>query len=377
MAKVRTSFTATVGDISAALDAIAPPAMAQSWDNVGLLVGDRGRPCGRVLLCIDLTESVLAEAIAGSYEMIVAYHPPIFRPVKRLLADSGEMDGLVHRAITAGIAVYSPHTALDAAPGGTNDILAEMCELSDVEPFEYARGESGRCKVVTFVPAEKADALCAAMAAAGAGHIGGYELCSYRGSGEGTFYGTGGTDPKVGRRGRFEKVPEIRLEMVAPRARLAEVINALLSVHPYEEPAYDVYPLEEAPSFGIGRVGHLPARTTLAGLAERLRQRSGSKVVMTVGAGKTKLERAAVCVGAAGSLPLEKPRSAVCDVVVTGEIRHHEALTLLRLGKTAVALGHWESERPTLPPLAARLADWITGVQFKVSRKDAGPFACA
>lgn len=367
----------TVGRIAAVLDIIAPPSMAQSWDNVGLLAGDRAAPCTRVLLCIDLTEAVLAEAMAGPCQMVMAYHPPIFRPIKRLLADSGETDAIVLRALTAGIAIYSTHTALDAAPGGTNDVIAGLCDLTEVEPFEYSTEDSGQYKVVTFVPAEKVDAVAVSMAAAGAGRIGGYELCSYRSAGEGTFYGTQGTDPKVGRQGRFEKVPEIRIEMVAPRSRLPEVINALLRGHPYEEPAYDIYPLAGTPNFGIGRTGLLPARTTLAGLADKLAAQTHSKVMTVVGNGKARLERAAVCVGAAGSLPLEKPRSARCDVVVTGEIRHHEALKLLRMGKTAVALGHWESERPVLQPLAARLAKALAGVQFKVSRKDTGPFSRA
>lgn len=364
----------TVGEIAAVLDSMAPPSMAQSWDNVGLLAGDPAAPCSRILLCIDLTPAVLGEAMAGPFQMILAYHPPIFKPITRLLADSGQTDALVHRAIAAGIAVYSPHTALDAAPGGTNDIIAGMCDLTEVEPFEYTAAESGQCKVVTFVPAEQVDAVAVAMAAAGAGRIGGYELCSYRVPGQGTFFGTEGTQPKVGRGGRLEKVPEVRIEMVAPRRELPEVINALLRTHPYEEPAYDVYPLAGTPSFGIGRTGVLPPGTTLAKLADRLRAKTGSKVLMLAGTGAARLKRAAVCVGAAGSLPLDKPRSAGCDVVVTGEIRHHEALTLLRQGKTAIALGHWESERPVLSSLADRLNRSIRGVEARVSRKDVGPF---
>jgi len=364
----------TVGQIGEVLDAIAPPQMAQSWDNVGLLIGDSAAPCSRALLCIDLTPAVLGEVLAGSSQLVIAYHPPIFRPIKRLLADSGDTDAVVHHAAASGVAVYSPHTALDAAPGGTNDVLAALCDLAEVEPFEYTSPDSGECKVVTFVPKQRIDAVAFAMAAAGAGRIGDYELCSYRLEGEGTFYGTESTQPRVGRRGRLEKVPEIRIEMVAPRHRLPEVINALLRAHPYEEPAYDVYPLAPTPSFGIGRTGLLPAKTTLGSLTAKLTRQTGSRVATVVGDRKTRLKRAAVCVGAAGLLPLERPRSARADVVVTGEIRHHDALKLLRMGKTAIALGHWESERPVLQPLGARLARLIPAVQFRVSRKDAPPF---
>jgi dinuclear metal center YbgI/SA1388 family protein len=348
--------------------------MAQSWDNVGLLAGDPKAACRKLLLCIDLTTPVVDEAVAGKCAMVMAYHPPIFRPIKRLLADSHETDATVHRAIAAGIAIYSPHTALDAAPGGTNDVIAGLCDLTDIEPFEYTSGDSDQCKIVTFVPGEKVDAVSFAMAAAGAGRIGAYELCSYRTSGEGTFFGTAETNPKVGRRGRLEKVSEIRVEMVAPRRRLPEIIDALLRAHPYEEPAYDIYPLAGTPSFGIGRVGRLPARMTLGGLAESLKRKTGSRVVSIVGKPATRIGRAAVCVGAAGLLPLEKPRSSGCDAVVTGEIRHHDALALLRMGRTAIALGHWESERPVLPVLARRLTEMVPGLQIRVSRKDAPPF---
>lgn len=373
MPKARKTMT-TIGDVAAAMDHIAPPHLAQSWDRVGLLAGDPGAACRSVLLSIDLTGPVLAEAIDAKCGLVLAYHPPLFRPVGRLRADSGGTDALVYRAIASGIAIYSPHTALDAAPGGTNDVMAGLCGLNDVEPFEYATPAGTQSKVVTFVPAKDVDRVAAAMSAAGAGRIGDYVMCSYRVSGEGTFYGTEGTSPRVGRRGRLEKVPEIRVEMVAPNQRLPEVIDALLSHHPYEEPAYDIYPLAAAPSFGIGRVGQLPARTTLAALARKLRKATGSKIVSIVGPPDTPVTRAAVCVGAAGMLPFEKARSSDCDLVVTGEIRHHDALSLRRMGKTAIALGHWESERPALAPLAARLSQIVPGLSVRISAKDESPF---
>jgi dinuclear metal center YbgI/SA1388 family protein len=368
---------ATIGDVAAVLDAIAPPAMAQSWDNVGLLAGDPGSPCRSLMLCIDLTPEVLAEAVAARCGCIVAYHPPLFHPIKRLVAGSGETDGIVHQAIAAGIALYSPHTALDAAPGGTNDVIAGFCDLRDIEPFEYTSPDSSQVKIVTFVPRERVDAVCAAMATAGAGRIAGYELCSYRSEGTGTFYGTGATHPRVGEPGRVERVPEVRLEMVARRRVLPEVVNSLLQSHPYEEPAYDVYPLAGTPGFGIGRVGTLPPRTTLGRLATLLKQRTGSTVAAIVGKPSARLTRAAVCVGAAGRLPLERERSAGCDVVITGEIQHHDALRLLRSGRSAVALGHWESERPVLKALAPRISAMLNGLPVKISRKDIGPFKAA
>lgn len=366
--------TTSVGELSKAMAMLAPPAMAQSWDNVGLIAGDPAAPCRRLLLCIDLTPPVLEEVIAAKCDAVIAYHPPIFRPIKRLAADSTETDAIIWRAIRAGIAVYSPHTALDAAPGGANDVLAELCGLREVEPFEYVTSSSGQHKIVTFVPREHVERVCIAMAAAGAGRIGDYELCSYRLEGQGTFFGTASTHPAVGHKGRLEKVAETRLEMIAPQRRLPEIIDALLRAHPYEEPAYDVYPLTGVPSFGIGRVGTLPKGTKLGPLAEQFAKATGSAVTSVVGKRTAPVRRAAVCVGAAGLLPLEKARSADCDVIVTGEMRHHDALTLLRRGIAGVLLGHWESERPALASLARRLRQLLPGIDTRVSRKDTSPF---
>lgn len=377
---IRPSGGITVADAARALDAVAPPVLAQEWDNVGLLVGDPQAACTRILLCIDLTPAVLAEAVVGKHNLVVAYHPPLFRPIKRLRADTAGTEATIHQAVASGIAVYSPHTALDAAPGGTNDVLAELAGLSGIEPFEFISTGRQQYKVVTFVPAEQLEQVASAMFAAGAGRIGDYEQCSYRLRGEGTFFGTDATNPAIGRKGRLELVAETRIEVVATQNRLPEIITALRANHPYEEPAFDIYPLTNEPVSGIGRVGQLPPRTTLGALARKLTKATNSKVTTLVGASDATISRAAVCVGAAGRLPFEKPRSANFDVCITGEIRHHDALSILRAGRTAIALGHWESERPVLASLARRLSDALgtkRQARVSVSRQDRTPFQTA
>lgn len=377
MARRLSATSPTVADLARVMDTIAPPSLAQPWDNVGLLAGDRAAPCGRILLCIDLTRAVLREAVRARCGAVIAYHPPLFQPVRRLLADSHDTDAILHAAIAAGVAIYSPHTALDAAPGGTNDVMAELCGLTGIGPFEYVPADRAQNKIVTFVPREQVERVASATWAAGAGRIGDYERCSFRTEGTGTFFGTDAANPQVGEKGRLERVPEVRLEMVAPTHLLPEVVEALRRSHPYEEPAIDIHPLTAEMTAGIGRVGDLPAGTTLKSLARRLARATGSRVATCVGDPRTKLKRAAVCVGAAGRLPIEKPRAAGCDVVITGEIRHHDALTLLRHGKSAVALGHWESERPALQPLARRLKQMLPGAAVRLSGADAPPFAPA
>jgi dinuclear metal center YbgI/SA1388 family protein len=373
MSKTKRKRT-TVGDAVATFETIAPCSLAQDWDNVGLLTGHPDSSCRRILCCIDMTQPVVDEAVAAKADLILAYHPPLFRPIKSLRGDSTGTDALVWKTVSAGIAIYSMHTALDAADGGTNDVLAELSGLVDLQPFTFVADQTAETKLVTFVPAQQVDAVAAALANAGAGRIGNYSHCSFRIPGHGTFFGDESTDPVVGQKGQLERVDEIRLEMVVPTASLPNVTTALVAAHPYEEPAYDLYSLAPKPARrGIGRTGRFPSRTTLAALARKLKKALARPAVQIVGDPASTLTRGAVCVGTAGMLPLESPRSADCDCIITGEIRHHDALTFLRCGKTALALGHWTSERPVLDPLAKRIKRFLPGVTVTISQTDADP----
>lgn len=367
--------------VVAALEDLADPALAQEWDNVGLLAGDRTAACHGVLLCIDMTARVVAEACKLGTNLIAAYHPPIFRSIKRLVADSRDTDALVLQALHARLHIYSMHTALDAADGGTNDVLAELAGLSDVRPFEDVPAEAPTLKVVTFVPHEHVDRVSEAIFAAGAGRIGDYEKCSYRLAGTGTFFGTESTDPTVGRRGRLEQVDEIRLEAVAPRPAIGRVLDAIRHAHPYEEVPIDLYPLE--PSHrrsGIGRVGTLARTTTLGALARKLKKAVGAPTIQLIGNDRRRVRKLAICVGSAGRLPDAHARCRDCDAIVTGEVSHHDALYWARRttddGRDTgvVALGHWHSERPVLTSFAARLRQALPGLTVRLSRTDCDPY---
>ena len=357
-----------------ALQKLAPVELAQSWDNVGLLAGDPAAPVNKVMLCIDLTPEVAEEAVRGQVDLVVAYHPPIFKPVHRMTAQSSGPEASVFRCIANGIAVYSTHTALDAADGGTNDVLASLCGIRRTKPLQYVHdaGEK-QCKFVTFVPAEHLEAVAEAMFAAGAGIIGDYGKCSYRLEGYGTFLGSEATSPAVGRAGMYERVEEVRLETACPIKKVPQVTAALFAVHPYEEPAFDIYPLKSAPVRGAGRYGCLPRPISLRQLARKLKRTIGANCVQIVGQPQQQVSRAIVAVGAAGALPFSIPLSNE-DVIVTGEIRHHDALTILRRGCCAIALNHWTSERPVLHAFGERLAEMVPGVSVSMSDADGEPF---
>lgn len=346
----------TVREVVSAMDEIAPPSLAQSWDNVGLIVGDLDAPARRVLLAIDLTEAVVREAIEHRAEVIVAYHPPIFKPVAKLRAPGSGMEALVFRCTRAGIAIYSPHTALDAAPDGTNDVLLNLCGAIDARPLEYASSATtSEFKLVVFAPVSDVDKISQAMFAAGAGRIGDYTQCSFRMPGEGTFLGGESTNPTIGRRGRFETVEELRVEVVVPARKLPDVVSAMRSAHSYEEPAFDLYPLADKPTTGIGRVGRLAQPTTLGKLSRKLAISTRADGVQLVGRVGQKVTHVVTVAGAAGSLPF-KTTLTPAHAVITGEIRHHDALTMRRIGCGAIALGHWSSERPVLASVGKRIS---------------------
>lgn len=368
-----TAVRTRVGDVAQLLDRLAPCCLAQSWDNVGLLAGDADTPCRSLLLCVDLAPAVVQEAKTSSCGLIVAYHPPIFRPISRVLPARAEGGTAIWEAVAAGIAVYSPHTALDAAPGGTNDVLAELAGVIVEGPFEFVDRGKQECKVVVFVPAGEVERVAEAMFDAGAGRIGDYMKCSYRVAGQGTFFGTETTDPTIGQKGRLEYVDEIRLESVVPADCVPAVVDAIRRSHSYEEPAFDIYPLRPEPARGVGRIGRLKRPTTLGALARMLKRRLKLPAVELVGDESQAVKRAAVCVGSPGRLPLERPACADCDVVITGELRHHDALAFGAPGVSAVLLGHWASERPGMEALGARLREHLPGVKVHLSGADRPP----
>lgn len=364
----------TIADFDGAMNAIAPTALAQDWDNVGLLIGDPAAPLRSVLLCIDLTPPVVEEALVGKIDLVMAYHPPIFKPVARLRADSPATDAAVFRCVRGGVSIYSTHTALDAADGGTNDTLAAFCGVAQAEPLEYVSAPGQReFKLVVFVPEKEVERVGEAIFAAGGGHIGEYSHCAYRLRGMGSFLGGESTNPTIGRRGKLEFVDEVRLETVVPQAVLPQVIRALMAAHSYEEPAFDIYPLEPRPVRGIGRTGLLPRPVTLGTLARNLKKATKAETVQIVGSPQRKIRRVIIVVGAAGALPF-RAAPGWEDAVITGEIRHHDALRLLRLESNAIALNHWSSERPTLAKLADRLREALSGVKIIISKADCEPF---
>ena len=356
------------------LRAIAPEKLAESWDHVGLQVGDPGRAIRKAFICIDLNECVLREAITAKTSLIVAYHPPIFAP----LAEVTTLDPkqrIIFNAIRRKIAIYSPHTALDAAPGGVNDWLCDGLGLGKRKPIRPSCDEI-QYKLVVFVPNDHADKLRLALSHHGAGVIGDYTQCSFASQGTGTFRGGRRTNPTIGKRGRLETVPEQRMEMVCPADQLAAVIAALCRAHPYEEPAYDVYRLEPPPSLpsdpegaktssmGQGRTLTLDQPVSPNVLIRRIKKHLGVKHLEVARPDPPRsIQRIGVCAGAGGALLKD---AGEIDAFFTGEMRHHDVLAALARGVTVILAGHTQTERGYLPVYLDKILaaggdtiDWI------------------
>ncbi len=374
-----------VSDLVRVMETIAPPSFAEAWDRVGLQVGVPERPIkGAILLTIDLTERVLKEAVELGAGAIVAYHPPIWTPLPSLGAGTAQ-ERIIRGAIEAGIAVYTPHTALDASQGGITDWL---CEGLSAAPGKAREGViAGDCraltphvessgsqqvKIVTFAPRDSVEHIRGALGTAGAGIIGQYQLCSFESSGTGTFLAGPGTRPAVGSPGRLEHTPEVRLEMVCSRRALALAIETLREFHPYEEAAFDVYELEGKPSrrTGAGRRLTLDQPASIAQLCERLKTHLDRSRVRYALAGDSDRFTTIGVVPGAGESMLGDAASDGCELFVTGEMRHHEIVAALHKGVSVLLAGHTNTERGYLPRLARRLSDSLHGVRVELSQAD-------
>ncbi|MGH8959019.1 MAG: Nif3-like dinuclear metal center hexameric protein [Acidimicrobiia bacterium] len=319
---------------------------AAAWDPYGLQLGDPGAEVRRLGVCHEVTSEVLERA--SDVDLLITYHPLLFKPLNRLLAGPGPQ-GRAHQLIRSGVNLAVVHTAWDAAEGGTSDALGAMVGLSEVEAFGGVE-QAAEWKLVTFVPPEHLDRVAAALSATGAGRIGNYTACSFRSVGVGTFFPEPGSSPVAGVISSLNQVAEIRLEMRVGPGERDHAIAALLAAHPYEEPAFDLY---ETSSVGgmIGRVGAIQGR--LANLVQMLRHEVGSEIRA---AGRDRqLSRAAVLPGSGGSF-VSEARSRRADVLITGDVSHHQMREALDLDMAVIDIGHAPSERPGVAALVEAAA---------------------
>jgi dinuclear metal center YbgI/SA1388 family protein len=349
--------------VADAVERIAPPPLAEEWDNSGLQAGDPAAEMGRVLVALTPLPEVFAEAEEKGADFLLFHHPVIFRPIASL--DTSVYPGdLLARAIRNGMALYAAHTSYDAAPAGVSAALAEALGLQG--PLRVLSPRGTLRKLVVFVPEESVDGVVLALSEAGAGVIGDYAECTFRTRGTGTFRGGDETNPYLGESGRLEKVDEIRVETVVAGHLAGRAAEAATKAHPYEEVALDVFPVEGTPEgCGYGRLGALPEPLTPEELREHVSGSLGFPARLVADA-VGRIERVAVLGGSGGSF-IPEVAATEADAYVTGDLDYHDALLAESLGLTAIDAGHAATELPSLAPLARRL-EALVDVPVEVSR---------
>ena len=347
----------TIATLTNALEAWAPPGSAQGYDNVGLQVGDASRTVDTAVLALDATPQVLAEAKEADADLVITHHPLLFQPLDGVTADD-YVSNLALRFAEAGIGLYSIHTNLDAAPDGVSFALADRLGLTDVGFLDGF--EETLYKLAVFVPEDAFDGVRTALADAGAGRIGDYEACAFAVEGTGFFRPGTDTDPHIGTAGGgTESADERKLEVEVARWNLGRVMGALEDAHPYEEVAYDLYPVHQKNSrAGLGALGHLDTPEPLSDFLARVADRLDAGSLRYAGDPDASVERVAVC-GGAGSDFIGAARGAGADAYVTADVKYHEFFDVLGTDGTPemaiVDPGHYETEALT----EALLRDWL------------------
>ena len=354
-------------DITGYLEGLAPLSYQESYDNSGLQVGELDMEITGILITLDVTEEVLLEAERLGFNLVVSHHPVIFSGLKSLTGKNA-VERIVSLAIRKEIAIYSGHTNFDAITGGVNTAMANRLGLVNQRVLEPAKDQLK--KVVVFVPHDQVDQVRTAMFNAGAGHIGAYDSCSFNLEGQGTFRGSEGSDPYVGRAGELHQEPETRVETIVPAPLVRKVVRAMEKAHPYEEVAYDIYPLEnDYRQVGMGLVGDLEDPVDEEVFMTFLKDRFGLSVIRHSELLGKPVKKVALC-GGAGSFLLGRAKASGADVFVTGDFKYHQFFDAD--GKIVVMdMGHFESEQFTrelfydllmkkFPKFAVRLAETVT-----------------
>lgn len=330
----------------------APKPVALPKDNPGLQVGSADREVKNIFLCLELTDKALEEAIKKKCNFVITHHPLIYQPLKKIDLQNDQNSKLIETLIKNDITLYSAHTNLDSAKDGVSFQLAKELVLGNIQFLENL--ESNQYKIVVFVPQKNVEDVSAAVFNSGGGVIGEYEKCSFRLNGEGTFEGSESSNPAIGESQKFEKVEEIRLEVLVDSWNLNKVISSMLKVHPYEEPAFDVYPLaNKNVSFGFGALGQLespmPEEEFLGYVSHKLNLINFRYVT-----GKNKvIKNVAVC-GGSGTEMLKTAVSKGADAFITADIKYHtfqDAYSNILL----IDAGHYETEVLVLKELKRRL----------------------
>jgi dinuclear metal center YbgI/SA1388 family protein len=351
------------------LETLAPLALQEEYDNSGLLTGDPEAEVSRVLVSLDLTPDVINEAVEKKCQMVISHHPFIFRGLKHIIAGSSEF-AILRQAMVHGIGLYAIHTNLDNSARGLNRFLCERLGIKECRILSPRKGLL--FKLVTFCPSEHADKVRDALFSAGAGNIGNYDSCSYNLEGFGTFRASDDAKPFVGEKNILHREPEVRIEVIFPGYAEQKLISAMKEAHPYEEIAYDVYPLtNEFWRAGAGMIGSLDPGLPAAEFLGMVKQAMKIPVIRHSPLPGTMIRKIAICSGA-GAFLISEARSAGADAFLTGDLKYHD----FQEGGDSILLadiGHYESEQWVKELISSVLIQKFPNFAVLISEKEQNP----
>jgi len=332
-----------VSEITSYLESVAPLSLQESYDNSGLQVGPFDLDVSGILISLDVTEEVIEDALKKECNMIVAHHPLIFEGLKRISGRNAS-ERVLMKAVKEDIAIYAGHTNFDSVYGGVSHYMADRLGLQNTHILDPARDMLS--KLVVFVPADHAQRVREAMFSAGAGHIGEYDSCSFNTEGTGTFRGSDNSHPFVGEKGSLHHEPETRVETILSSPVRKKVIEAMIKAHPYEEVAYDIYPLQNHYNrAGMGMIGALKERMNESQFMALVKDRFQATCLRHSRRLGKDIKKVAVC-GGAGSFLLRKAIAAGADAFISGDFKYHQFFDAEdRL--VILDIGHYESEQFT------------------------------
>lgn len=341
----------SIADIINFLETRAPLTLQESYDNAGLICGDRKQVCSGAITSLDLTEQVLEEAIEKKFNLVIVHHPPIFKPLKSLEPKNTVATMLV-KAIKHDIAIYAIHTNLDNVLWGVNGEIARRIGLQGTKvlsPLQHTHQ-----KLIVYVPVEHAEKLSNALFESGAGSIGNYSECSFLSEGTGSFKPLKGAHPSIGAEGTRERVKESKIEVLFPVQIQDQLLAAMHENHPYETVAYDILPLaNNFHEFGGGLVGELKDPMGMHDFLAHLKQTFQTGTIKFNHTNKTTIKKVALC-GGAGKQLINRALALKADVFVTADLTYHDFF--IPEEKMLLAdIGHFESEQFTSDLLVAML----------------------
>jgi len=333
----------TLKDITNFLESFAPLSLQESYDNAGLITGDANTEIKTVLITLDVTEKVVDEAIQKNAQLIVAHHPIVFSGLKKFTGKN-YVERTIIKAIKNDIAIYASHTNLDSVEGGVNQKICEKLGLQNCRILQPASGQLK--KLVTFIPVEHLNPVREAVFRAGAGNIGNYDSCGFTAEGAGSFRGNENANPFVGKKGEIHSEKEVRFETIFPGYLQGKIIDALLKSHPYEEVAYDIYPLDnQFFKTGMGMIGKVATPVAETEFLKQLKSIFNTGVIKHTALKGKSVEKVAVC-GGAGSFLLNAAIAAGADFFVSADFKYHQFFDAEN--KIVIAdIGHFESEQFT------------------------------